>query len=147
MVNQVELRQIARAFLHVLNREGINSNRDVVGKLGSNYRVGGGLEDFVSICERPSNSGTTAYVLDYIQKDRGIPIEIRINNQLNYGEFIIKCSSMHEGYDRFGEDDSENIFQSKVIKPDDNKPLDFYLARNELIELSKLQMSPAPKKN
>jgi hypothetical protein len=87
------------------------------------------------------------HVLDYIQKDKGTPIEIRVNYKLKKNvwtidyktpyEFIIICPQRYNGYKVIGGEPSGNPIQSKTIKPDDNKPLEFYLARNELGKLAK----------
>lgn len=89
--------------------------------------------DLVSFDKRPSNSGTMAYAIDYIRPEGGIPIEIRINNLLNYSKVFIKSQQLIKGYAQFGIDHFRNLRQEKLFKSSD-----ISFVKNELTELSKL---------
>jgi len=44
-----------------------------------------------------------------------LPIEIKINRQLNYTQVIIKAAEVVRGYSPFGGDPYNNIYQNKVL--------------------------------
>ena len=74
-----------------------------------------------------------AYTISYTRLGVGIPIELKINNTLDYSQVIIKANRLIEGYSQFSVDLFENIVQNKILKSSDVS-----LSKNELVALSKL---------
>ncbi len=112
-----DIRNIARNFLEVLSREGIQSNGDLEKRIGETFSLSS--EDFVTIVLRPSDLGTSAYSVSYIRHGTGIPVELRINEKLDYSRVCIKLQERIDGYLPFGSDIFGNIAQDKEIKSSD----------------------------
>ncbi len=113
-IDAQEIKQMAKKFLSVLDREGIQTNEDLEEKLGKNFTLENS-QDFISIVSRPSNCETIAYTISYTRPGTGIPIELEINEQLNYSQIILKAQEKLEGYSHFHSDQFNNLVQNKVI--------------------------------
>lgn len=83
--------------------------------------LGDTKKDFVSFEMRPSNYFTTAYTISYIRHGTGIPIEVRVNFDLEYYTIIIKSKEKIKSYIPFSEDFFGNIIQSKTVPLKDLK--------------------------
>lgn len=111
-ITSKDIGRFATEFLHVLQRENINSS-EVLEK-----RVQEGKQEFtinvqesLVIMFRPSQRGTLACTMSYAVQGVGTPIELRINKELNYTKSIIKSIKIIPEYSKFTEDKFGNIIQ------------------------------------
>lgn len=135
------LKSVAKNFLEVLNREGINSVDGVVSKLGCRFLVKEQLEDYVEIRLREFRSDLPpSYKISYNALGRGIPIEVSINKILKYIQFIVKANKHVDGYELFPlpyvGDGAGNLRQAVRFNS-----IDFAVIENELERLTKLENS------
>ena len=107
-----DIGKFAAEFLHVLERENINSSKLL------EKRVQKGREEFtinvqesLVIMLRPSQGATLACTMSYTVQGVGIPIELRINRELGYTKSIIKSIRIIPEYSKFAEDEFDNIIQ------------------------------------
>jgi hypothetical protein len=107
-----DLGRFAGEFLHVLQRENIYSTQDLETRAqrgGQKFMIN--MQESLIIIPRLSKMGTFASTMSYDVQGEGIPIELRINRQLNYTKSIIKFAGTIPGYTRFAADDFGNITQ------------------------------------
>ena len=104
-------------MVDVLDKEKILSLNDL--KNNNDKRIEIDEGEFIEISLRPSNHGTQANTLSYIIKGVGIPIEVRINQKLEYEKFIVKSRELMKGYVEFAKDSFGNLVQDKAIYPPD----------------------------
>lgn len=71
-------------------------------------------ESRIKVEERPSNLDTTTLTYSIIGKE-GIPLEVKINEDLGYSKIFFKCSQDLDGYSNFAEDNFGNYPQEKEI--------------------------------
>ncbi len=128
-----DIRIFASRFLKVLEEQGVKSTQDLEKLIGKEVEIEQQAPDFLSFEKRPSNLSTMAYTISYIKPESGIPIEIKINSELDYSQVIIKTQELIEGYTPFSVDPFENIIQNKLLRS-----CDISLSIKELIALSKL---------
>ena len=114
-IKQEIFHEVLNKFLSKLQERGIKSLEDIKRAVGKKFDFPGPLQEYVSIEERPSNMGTTAYSLIYSKIGMGIPVEIRINAQLNYSRIFIKTNYDVKGYNPFMTDQFENIAKTKIF--------------------------------
>ena len=107
-----DIGKFATEFLHVLERENINSS----GALEKRIQ-GGGQEFTINVQEslvimlRPSQKGTLTCTMSYIVQGVGTPIELKINNELDYTKSIIKSIKIIPEYLEFAKDEFGNMIQ------------------------------------
>lgn len=106
MITRDDLKGYAGNLTGILEREIIENLR-----LNLPKKIEISKEEFVEISFRPSNAGTRALTISYIVKNLGIPIEVRINEQLEYMQIIIKCAEGLQGYTEFWIDPFSNLMQ------------------------------------
>jgi len=114
LITPEKLKQIVGDVLDFLKREDINSIESLEKRLGESFDVKRG-DHIIQIESRPSESGSEAYTISYIIPAGGIPIEIRLNPNLNYSKIIIKTKSGLNDYKPFTSDYFGNIIQDKII--------------------------------
>jgi len=107
-----DIGKFAAEFLHVLQRENINSS-ELLEK-----RVQRGRQEFtINVQESlvimllPSQKGTLECTMSYTVQGVGIPIELRINKELDYTKSTIKSIKIIPEYSRFAKDEFGNIVQ------------------------------------
>ncbi len=113
-----DLEQIAKNFLSSLDREKINSNVSLKNRMGETIQLDK-YNDFITFELRPSNFGTQAYTISYTRLNTGIPIELKVNESLDYSQIILKVHKTLEGYFVFAIDPFGSIVQNKVIYTSD----------------------------
>jgi hypothetical protein len=114
-ITRQDLGEMAGRILEVLERERICSLAQLNEHKGKRITVG--EKEFVDINLRPSKRGTQANTLSYIVEDRGIPIGVRINPVLHYGDITVKTGGLIGGYQDFSLDGFGNLIQSKELYP------------------------------
>ena len=115
MILESRLKTSLAKLLELLNEEKIASLDDIRSRIGGRFQVSDSLSDYVSFEERPSNFGTTAYVVAYTIPGVGIPVEARVNPRLFYSKVILKFNGLLYGYKPFRSDDRGNIIQDKRL--------------------------------
>ena len=103
-------------FLSILEEEGIDSLGDVEKAVGKKFHFSGPLQEYIYIEERPSNLDSTAYTLGYTKVGLGIPLELKINTQLDYSQIIVKTFFPLQGYNPFMRDMYGNVAQSRFFQ-------------------------------
>ena len=112
-ITSTDIGRFAAEFLHVLEREDINSSRvleEIVQKGKQEFTIN--VQESLVIMLRPSQSMTLACTMSYIVQGVGIPIELRINKELDYTTSIIKSIKITPEYSKFAEDKFGNIIQN-----------------------------------
>src|SRR3989344_1816942 len=99
-----KIRIFASGFSKVLEEQEVKSTKDLEKLVGKQFKVKRQIKDFVSFDNRPSNFSTMAYTISYTRPGVGIPIELKINNTLDYSQVIIKANRLIEGYSQFSVD-------------------------------------------
>ncbi len=112
-----DIGKFAAEFLHVLEREDINSS-EVLEKRAQRGRQEFmiNVQESLVIMLRPSQMVTLACTMSYTVQGVGIPIELRINKQLDYTKSIIKSIKIIPEYSKFAEDEFGNIIQDTSWK-------------------------------
>ena len=116
-----DLKRYAGNFLEVLAQERIANVNDLQAKIHSGVRASSLAEEYVVFEIGSSVRGTKAYVLDYAILGVGVPIEGRINTNLDYAEMIVKVQASLVGYEPItpltvGTDPAGNIRQWKFLQ-------------------------------
>lgn len=119
LISKLHLKKYIENFLEVLNRENILSIFDIEKKLNERFEVQEDSTHFVSIGLIPSNLGTGAYTISYNVTLVGIPVEIKLNQELRYSMIIVKSSEEIYGYSIFAQDPNKNLVQNKVMDTTD----------------------------
>ena len=115
LITQEKLKEIARSILDLLEKENIDSIGSLFSRLGESFNIK--REDhIIQIESRPSESESEAYTISYIIPTGGIPLEIRMNHDLNYSNIIVKTNSGLKDYTSFAFDYFGNRIQNKEIK-------------------------------
>lgn len=107
-----DIGKFAAEFLHVLEREDINSSRvleELVQKGKQEFTIN--VQESLVIMLQPSQRMTLACTMSYTVQGVGIPIELRINKELDYTKSIIKSIKIIPEYSRFAKDEFGNIVQ------------------------------------
>ena len=114
MVEKAKLGEVIDRTLRTLRRENFNSIEDVVNRQSSSYGVDDRGQDVLSVIERSSDDGTI-YVLRYIQKNEGIPVEIGLNPNKKKTKITIVCPDLKDDYNKVDEAIYHDIIQEKEI--------------------------------
>lgn len=116
MVRKSELGEMASDLLGFLDKEGINLRKDLDERIKLDRKPRKTRKgNRVLIETNNSNGCTEAYVIDYIVEGAGIPIEIRLNYELDYNLYMIKCTKKIERYEHFCLDLFDNIVQTRKL--------------------------------
>ena len=93
-----DLSRFAREFLHVLQRENINSIQalEKIAQSGEK-EITINVQESLIFAPRPSHEGTIAYTMSYVVQGAGIPIELKINKEMGYTRSIIKFAGTFPG--------------------------------------------------
>ncbi|MBD3262926.1 hypothetical protein GF374_00925 [Candidatus Woesearchaeota archaeon] len=110
IITKKELGEITRNVLKYLDEKDVKDLGDLEIKTDAEINQEG-----ITFQLRPSKLGTTAKVLSYLICSKGIPLEVRTNEALNYTKLIVKTSSDIPGYERFVRDSIGNLGQYKTI--------------------------------
>lgn len=70
------------------------SKRTFLDKLPAHYEKRLSADEFLTVSFRPSECGTDARTLSYTHWNVGIPLEVRVNENLRYARIIIKCATL-----------------------------------------------------
>lgn len=132
-----EISIIAEKILNFLEKESINSETNIKARVGKTIRLEN--NDCIIFDKKehfpPKHLLSTSYIIDYLRKGSGIPIEIRVNNIMDYTNIIIKANELISGYSQFfSVDVFGNMPQTKTLKP-----ARLEIAKQELKELSYLK--------
>ena len=114
-INGEDIRRFSEGLLEMMSNRGIASLKDFEDNVGEypTREVG----ERVIIETRPSNENTRAHTISYVIEGLGIPIEIRINPELDYSLIILKKSGeLVKGYESFDSDCFGNSIQSRRME-------------------------------
>jgi len=109
------LGKIAENVLKLLDDEKIISFPDLDRIMNQKFSIDENTKEQILIELRPSNSYTTARVISYIVLGRGIPLEIRVNEELKYSRIIVKGDFNLPDYIPFAQDIFGNTAQDKQL--------------------------------
>jgi len=109
------LQGIVRNLLGVLEGKGISSVADLESRVGIVIPCGVGFGDYTKILLMPSKRGTRAYTISYIIEGEGVPVEIKVNNELGYSTIFVKADRLIPGFSLLGRDALNQIRQSKDL--------------------------------
>ena len=124
-ISKTRLREIARNFLAFIDKRKITCTGQLEQLLGERIELERKRPDLIEVSLKPSNNKTQALTISYCIPYRtgriegGIPLEVKINQELNYSLVIIKTDSKVRGYEPFKQDYFKNIMQSKKIESAD----------------------------
>ena len=85
-INGEDIRRFSKGLLKIMSDRKITSLEDFENNVGEYPTKEVGEKVIIEI--NPSNENTQAHIISYVIKGLGIPIEIRINFELDYS-FII----------------------------------------------------------
>ena|SRR3989344_2382657 len=112
-----DLRKFAENFLSILDREKILAFSDLEANINKEFQLNKNSDDFIQLSLRTSNFNTQAYTISYINHLKsGIPIDVKLNADLNYIRFIIKAEKMIDKYRQFAVDPYGNLVQTKLVQ-------------------------------
>ncbi len=134
-ITKADVTRRAGIFLGFLDEMGIESNEDLEARIGQSYLLADEIGGEVMINKnrtKQSIPASLSYCVSYVVKGIGIPIELRINPNLNYSHLILKVQKVFDGYEPFSKDNFDNIVQIKVFMGGGN----LYPVRGELKALS-----------
>jgi hypothetical protein len=126
-----ELKIIAGNFSDFLRKQRINCTSELEDRMGTSLQIQGKVNDRIMFNTRPSKLGSFAYTISYIRKDEGIPMELKLNPNLNYTYVLIKCNTAIPNYNIFATDKFQNLIQNKVLIP-----CNYFNAKEEIINLA-----------
>jgi uncharacterized protein YueI len=109
------LGRIAENVLKTLDNENVTTSSDLDRIMNQTFLIGENTKEKISVELRPSNLNTTTRVISYITPERGIPLEIRVNEELKYSQIILKGNFNLSGYEAFHQDIFGNIAQNKKL--------------------------------
>ena len=130
-ITKSRLQKIARALLDFLDNNKISSLKDLEQYLGKTFPLSERNRRWIEISLMPSNLGTEAYTISFIWSGIGIPLETRINSELNYAQVIVKAKEIFGDYMPFAVDKNGNVAQYKYLQS-----ADVYSVKEELRRLS-----------
>ncbi len=122
IIDYEKLQFSAEKLLEIFERNKISTVSDLEQVLDEKFIVDTHPSDFVMVELRPSNKGTFACTVSYIAPSYGIPIELKINSELNYSQIFIKTKDMVDGYILFeygAIDEFQNLRQYKRLETTD----------------------------
>ncbi len=127
-----DIRQVSSELLKTLEKEKVATEEDLERMMGQTIALKeNNIVDFQKI---PSNFGTMAYTVSYIRPKSGIPLELKINTELDYSQVILKAQTKLEQYKPFTRDGYGNIVQNRLFMPGN-----FNSAKEELKRLTSIK--------
>ena len=134
-IKKEDIKRFSEGILEIMSDREIDSLENLENNFGEYPTRKFGEK--VIIETRPSNANTRAHTISYTLEGLGIPIEIRINPELDYSLIILKKSGeLVKGYESFDSDYFGNSIQSRRMKPGTIEVI-----LSELRNLSKLKGS------
>ncbi|MBI2632468.1 hypothetical protein HYW75_05680 [Candidatus Pacearchaeota archaeon] len=127
------IRGAAKSLIKFLEKRKIDSANNLDNIVGKSFPLKDSFPDTIEVSIRPSNDRTIAYTISYVSLINGVPLEVKINPELNYSRVIVKMKKSLTNYTVFSEDEFSNLRQSKLIKSSD-----IIEVRDELRYLSKI---------
>lgn len=113
------LNQIKQKFLKLIEKENLKSTTYIDALLSEDDVKEFDVDDLsdhkIIVSMTASNQGTKAHTISYAIQGTGIPLEIKMNTELNYGRITLKNRDILVGYKPFWEDPFQNIIQEKKI--------------------------------
>lgn len=111
------IRGAAKRLIKFFDKRKIDSPNKLDALIGKSFPLRDSLQYSIDISLRPSNDRTLAYTISYVSPTlNGIPLEVKINQQLNYSIVIVKMMKNLENYSVFSIDEFRNLRQCKLIK-------------------------------
>ncbi len=107
------LGKLVREMLHTLERGGVNSFTSLERRLGQSFNV---TEGKIKLEYKFSELGTWTSTAYYMIPGRGRPVEIQMNQELEYSKVIVKAKKMLVGYHFCFDDSDGNKTQEKITK-------------------------------
>jgi len=114
-INKEYLGRITKNVLKILDNEKITSLSDLDRLMNQTFLVDENTKEQVLVESRPSNLGTTTRVITYAAQGRGIPLEVRVNEELKYSKIIVKGDFNLPEYRPFYQDIFDNTAQDKEL--------------------------------
>lgn len=115
-IDREDIRRYSGEILRIMDEKTINSLRDLRNNVGEYSLKKFGRR--IVIEPRPSKLDTWAHTISYVINGVGIPIEIRVNLELDYSLITLKTLEVLERYTSFNfVDRFSNVIQSKKIMP------------------------------
>jgi len=108
------LGRVAESVLRILGNEKITSFPDLDRIMNQKFSIDK-KTDYISVELRPSNLGTTVRTISYIAPGHGIPLEVRVNEELKYSRIIVKGDFNLPDYIPFAQDIFGNTAQDKQL--------------------------------
>lgn len=116
LITKDKFNQIASNLLDFLDKESIKDISDLEELIDKEFQINVETKEFIEIALRPSNLGTLAHTISYIWPGAGIPIEARINLDLDYSQIIVKLDKIElPGYNKCATDPFGNTIHYKII--------------------------------
>lgn len=131
-ITPADLATIAKSFLRLLEQENVTTCQDLERRLGSRHEIKG-TRDFISFTRRPSDLNTSTYTISYVREGTGVPIELKINADLDYTNIILKFTGRLQNYAPFALDIFDNLIQNRILRSSEMP-----LLKQELHQLSEL---------
>lgn len=125
-------KRVTRNLLDFFNKENVTTTSDLERLTNHKFRLDD--KEAISVESRPSNSGTKARTISYIAVGSGIPLEIKINEELGYSALIINGDFTAPEYMPFSIDVFGNIVGYKKLNSTDISQVKLELGK--LLELS-----------
>ena len=128
-ITRGRLAEICRTFVEVLAIANVSDLKGLEALAGKTFPIAGKENEFLAVEFKPSTYGTKAIDASYtIQHEegkieRGIPLNVKVNNSVGYSMIILKAAENIEGYSEFGSDSFGNIAQSQTNRTTDLKEI------------------------
>src|SRR3989338_35917 len=116
IITREDIKIVAKNILDFLEREKIKYYGDLEGKVGDVFFIEKNIGHSITLEEHPSELETLEYSISYIINGKGIPIEARLNNSINYTRLIIKGNFKLGGYSVMIRDTFGNLIQGKIFR-------------------------------
>lgn len=100
-ISKFYLNQAKERILSFLDEREINSASDLDELEGEKFKMNSQGSEMISVEKRPSNFSTESITVNYIDLERGIPLEVLINEDLGYSRVITKGRFFLSGYTGF----------------------------------------------
>lgn len=115
LITKKKFRKIAISILDFLNEKKIDSIKNLEGMFEESFKIKKETNLFIYVGLESSESDGKVYTIKYVDCDKGIPFEIRMNPKFNYSKIIVKTDSGLEDYISFDSDSFGNFIQNKRI--------------------------------
>ena len=114
-ITREHLREAADAVLRFFEKKNITSLQDIA-RINYILHVVDGAKGTIYVQKIPSNLGTIAQAVSYVLPcDNDVPIDIKMNKELDYSQVILKTILLIPDYKLFSEDRFGNMRQFKMI--------------------------------